>query len=155
MSTPPTGKLTNDHGRRDIGVIQALMSIGARPADLHVVAVFQDAEWARRGLEALVRDGFTPGTLSAIGMPSPGVAMLFSDILVQAPRTILLRDVGTVSAAGPLLSVLEGEDEGLSRRGLDGDPPAGRVPAPRRTDLRAPSREGRCARFGRERGARR
>jgi hypothetical protein len=80
--------------------------------------VFQDAEWARRGLEALVRDGFTPGTLSAIGMPSPGVAMLFSDILVQAPRTILLRDVGAVSAAGPLLSVLEGEDEGLSRRGL-------------------------------------
>jgi hypothetical protein len=90
----------------------------SRPADLHVVAVFQDAEWARRGLEALVRDGFTPGTLSAIGIPSPGVALLFSDILVQAPRTIVLRDLGDVSAAGPLLVVLEGEDEGLSRRGL-------------------------------------
>jgi hypothetical protein len=90
----------------------------SRPADLHVVAVFQDAEWARRGLEALVRDGFTPWTLSAIAMPSPGVALLFSDILVQAPRTIVLRDVGDVSAAGPLLSVLEGDDQGLSRRGL-------------------------------------
>lgn len=89
-----------------------------RPADLHVVAVFQDAEWARRGLEALVRDGFTPGTLSAIAMPSPDVALLFSDILIQGPRTIVLRDVGDVSAAGPLLLVLEGDDEGLSRRGL-------------------------------------
>jgi len=80
--------------------------------------VFQDAEWARRGLEALVRDGFTPGTLSAIAMPSPDVALLFSDILIQGPRTIVLRDVGAVSAAGPLLLVLEGDDEGLSRRGL-------------------------------------
>ena len=80
--------------------------------------MFQDAESARRGLEALVRDGFTPWTLSAIAMPSPGVALLFSDILVQAPRTIVLRDVGDVSAAGPLLSVLEGNDQGLSRRGL-------------------------------------
>ena len=89
-----------------------------RPADLHVVAVFQDAEWARRGLEALVRDGFTPGTLSAIALPSPDVTLLFSGILIQTPRTIVLRDVGHVSAAGPLLLVLEGDDEGLSRRGL-------------------------------------
>ena len=80
--------------------------------------MFQDAEWARRGLEALVRDGFTPGTLSAIATPAPDVALLFSDILIQAPRTIVLRDVGDVSAAGPLLRVLEGDDEGLSRRGL-------------------------------------
>jgi len=90
----------------------------SRPADLHVVAVFQDAEWARRGLEALVRDRFTPGTLSAIAMPSPDVVSLFSEILVQVPRTIVLRDVGDVSAAGPLLLVLEGDDEGLSKRGL-------------------------------------
>jgi len=80
--------------------------------------VFQDAEWARRGLEALVRDGFTPGTLSAIALPSPVVTLLFSGILIQTPRTIVLRDVGHVSAAGPLLLVLEGDDEGLSRRGL-------------------------------------
>jgi hypothetical protein len=90
----------------------------SRPADLHVVAVFQDAEWARRGLEALVRDGFTPGMLSAIALPSPDVTLLFSGILIQTPRTIVLRDVGHVSAAGPLLLVLEGDDEGLSRRGL-------------------------------------
>jgi len=90
----------------------------SRPADLHVVAVFQDAEWARRGLEALVRDGFTPGTLSAIALSSPDVTLLFSGILIQTPRTIVLRDVGHVSAAGPLLLVLEGDDEGLSRRGL-------------------------------------
>jgi len=90
----------------------------SRPADLHVVAVFQDAEWARRGLEALVRDSFTPGTLSAIAMPSPDVVLLFTEILAQVPRTIVLRDVGDVSAAGPLLLVLEGDDEGLSKRGL-------------------------------------
>jgi hypothetical protein len=90
----------------------------SRPADLHVVAVFQDADWARRGLEALVRDGFTPGMLSAIALPSPDVTLLFSGILIQTPRTIVLRDVGHVSAAGPLLLVLEGDDEGLSRRGL-------------------------------------
>jgi len=89
-----------------------------RPADLHVVAVFQDVVWARRGLEALVRDDFPPGTLSAIAMSSPDVTVLFRDILIQTPRTIVLRDVGDVSASGPLLLVLEGDDEGLSRRGL-------------------------------------
>jgi hypothetical protein len=89
-----------------------------RPADLHVVAVFQDVVWARRGLEALVRDDFPPGTLSAIAMSSPDVTLLFRDILIQTPRTIVLRDVGDVSASGPLLLVLEGDDEGLSRRGL-------------------------------------
>jgi len=80
--------------------------------------VFQDVVWARRGLEALVRDDFPPGTLSAIAMSSPDVTLLFRDILIQTPRTIVLRDVGDVSASGPLLLVLEGDDEGLSRRGL-------------------------------------
>ena len=80
--------------------------------------MFQDVVWARRGLEALVRDDFPPGTLSAIAMSSPDVTLLFRDILIQTPRTIVLRDVGDVSASGPLLLVLEGDDEGLSRRGL-------------------------------------
>ena len=65
-----------------------------------------------------MRDDFPPGTLSAIAMSSPDVTVLFRDILIQTPRTIVLRDVGDVSASGPLLLVLEGDDEGLSRRGL-------------------------------------
>jgi hypothetical protein len=88
------------------------------PPASHVVGVFQDAEWARRGLEALVRDGFEPNTLTVIAAPSPAVSWLFTDVLLQEPRTFPLRDVGLVAAAGPLLGTLEGDDAGLSRVGL-------------------------------------
>jgi hypothetical protein len=88
------------------------------PPDLHVVGVFQDAEWARRGLEALVRDGFERSSLTVIATPSPDVSWLFTNILFQEPRTFAVRDVGVVSAAGPLLAALQGDDEGLAHAGL-------------------------------------
>jgi hypothetical protein len=94
------------------------MSPVSQPLDVHVLGVFQDAEWARRGLEALVRDGFAPSTLTVIATPAPGVSSLFADILLHEPLTFLLRDVGAVVGAGPLLTVLDGEDEALTRRGL-------------------------------------
>jgi hypothetical protein len=90
----------------------------ATAPDLHVVAVFQDAEWARRGLEALVRDGFQTASLTLMGASSPDVGSLFRQILLEEPRTISVRELGPILAAGPLVAVLEGNDEGLSTRGL-------------------------------------
>ena len=121
-------------------------------AELHVVGVFQDATWARRGLEALVRDGFTPVTLIAIGCHPPTSRCCSATFwFTRLERS--LRDVGAVSAAGPLLSTLQGADDGLSPRGLDGDGPAGRLPAARRPDLQRLLARGGVL-VGRERAAR-
>jgi hypothetical protein len=88
------------------------------PPDTHIVGVFQDAQWARRGLEALVHDGFQSDILTVMAISSPDVSLLFTDILLREPRTFALREVGLVSAAGPLLATLEGDDEGLAHLGL-------------------------------------
>jgi hypothetical protein len=88
------------------------------PPDTHVVGVFQDVAWARRGVEALVRDGFSPGVLTVMALASADVSILFSDVLHQEPRTLAVHGVGVVSAEGPLLATLQGDDDGLAERGL-------------------------------------
>jgi hypothetical protein len=86
--------------------------------DIHVVGVFQDADWAKRGLEALLRDGFHPDTLTVMASSSLQTSSIFGDLLAHEPRTFVVPEIGPVAAAGPLLTALEGDDEGLQRRGL-------------------------------------
>jgi hypothetical protein len=50
------------------------------PADTHIVGVFQDAQWARRGLEALMRDGFQSDIVTVMAISSPDVSLLFAEI---------------------------------------------------------------------------
>jgi hypothetical protein len=45
------------------------------------VGVFQDVEWARRGVDALLRDGFVPASLTIIARDSPDAASLIEATL--------------------------------------------------------------------------
>jgi len=82
------------------------------------VGVFQDADWARRGLQALARHGFSSDSLSIIAKESPEVAALAQQTFGVAPETSDVRGVGAVVAHGPLVKTLQGDNGGLSTTGI-------------------------------------
>jgi hypothetical protein len=82
------------------------------------VGVFQDAAWARRGLEALARHGFSSEALSIIAKESPETATLAQQTFGVAPSTADVRGVGPVVAHGPLVKTLQGESGELSKAGI-------------------------------------
>ena len=84
------------------------------------VAVFQDALWARRGVEALLRNGFVPESLTILALDSRTTSQLIEDLLGPGPSRFELKALGVVSAKGPLIAALQGEDEGLTALGLGG-----------------------------------
>ena len=84
------------------------------------VGVFQDAEWAGRGLEALLRGGLLPKSLTVMAAASPAAAALAERVLGRAPETIRVAVVGEAAAAGPLVGVLQGSGSDLSTLGLSG-----------------------------------
>lgn len=84
------------------------------------IGVFQDVEWARKGIDALLSDGFVPESLTILAKESPEAARLIESTLGGAPREIELKAIGRVVARGPLVDALQGEDEGLKTAGLGG-----------------------------------
>jgi hypothetical protein len=82
------------------------------------VAVFQDAGWARRGVDALVRDGFVPASITILALDSTPSSELIESRLGGPPDRLELKALGTVVAKGPLVVALQGEDQGLSTLGL-------------------------------------
>jgi hypothetical protein len=86
--------------------------------DRFTIGVFQDAAWARRGVEALLGDGFVAESLSILGKESPEAAGLIESALGEAADRVEMKTVGTVVARGPLVMALQGDDEGLKRSGL-------------------------------------
>jgi hypothetical protein len=86
----------------------------------HIVGVFQNAQWARGGLAALGRDGFSSDSLSIFAQPSDEARALFDEFLSSAPVVADIKGVGSVLAAGPLLTTLAGADAALDRGGLTG-----------------------------------
>jgi hypothetical protein len=82
------------------------------------VAVFQDAGWARRGVDALVRDGFVPASITILAIDSTTSSELIESRLGGPPERLELKALGTVVAKGPLVVALQGEDQGLSTLGL-------------------------------------
>jgi hypothetical protein len=70
------------------------------------VGVFKDAEWARKGVEALRRHGFPPGTLSILAKATPETTQLAQEMVGQPASTLDLPRVGPVVAAGPLVAAL-------------------------------------------------
>lgn len=84
------------------------------------VAVFQDAAWAARGIDALLAHGFAPGALTVLGKDSPEVHALCEEKLGAAPDRLELRALGTVFARGPLVAVLQGSANSLATDGLGG-----------------------------------
>jgi hypothetical protein len=82
------------------------------------VGVFQDVEWARRGVDALLRDGFAPESLTIIAKDSAEAASFIEAALGAPPERVELREVGSSVAHGPLVATLQGKDAGLSTLGL-------------------------------------
>lgn len=82
------------------------------------VAVFQDLSWARRGIDALVADGFTASALTILGKESVELRRLCEEILGAAPDRLEVRSLGPVLARGTLVSTLQGSDRGLTSAGL-------------------------------------
>jgi hypothetical protein len=87
------------------------------------VAVFQDAAWARRGVGALLADGFAPSALTILGKESPEVQSLCEDTLGDTPQRLELRALGASLASGPLVEVLQGDDNALLKTGIGGAMP--------------------------------
>lgn len=86
----------------------------------YTVGVFQDVEWARKGIEALLNAGFVPESLSVLAKDSPAAAALIESSLGASGEQIELKTLGTVVARGPLVAVLQGTDDGLKSAGIGG-----------------------------------
>jgi hypothetical protein len=84
------------------------------------VGVFQNLEWAARGVEALKRHRFTPESLSVIAKEAPGVAELCEEGTGQKPDAREWPRLGSVCAAGPLVAALAGPEQELSQHGIAG-----------------------------------
>jgi hypothetical protein len=82
------------------------------------IAVFQDAGWAERGVDALRNDGFGPESLSVMGLESTANSVLIHSVVGAQPGAIELTGLGSVIAAGPLVEVLRGTDDSLTKLGL-------------------------------------
>jgi hypothetical protein len=82
------------------------------------VGVFQDVVWARRGIEALVHDGFVPESITILALESPETVALVESLLGARPDRLELKTLGAVVVKGPLLPALQGDDTGLMSLGV-------------------------------------
>ncbi len=84
------------------------------------VCVFQDYEWASRGLAALTDNGFSVDSLSLVAQRSNDVDVLLEEIFGVGGLDITLdiAGLGDSVARGPLVSTLQGNDKGLNQVGM-------------------------------------
>jgi len=83
------------------------------------VGVFQDIAWAERGITALKKQGLIAESLTVLGKSSTELSALIERQL-GAPQVLEVKDLGPVVARGPLVSALQGADQGLTQLGLAG-----------------------------------
>jgi hypothetical protein len=83
------------------------------------VGVFQDLEWATRGVAALKKQGLPAESLSILGKASPALAAFIERELGTA-LSIEILDLGASVARGPLVAALQGGDQGLVKLGISG-----------------------------------
>jgi len=84
------------------------------------VGVFQDVVWATNGINALLRAGLLPDSLSVIALDSPEVNALIAQMLAGAPESLHVAGVGAAIARGPLVAALQGTSGDLRTLGLSG-----------------------------------
>ena len=84
------------------------------------VGVFQDTEWAQRGLEALSNEGFPCEVLSLISRESPESSALLQRTFGTAGDRLHIARIGPVVAHGPLVRTLQGPSSDLDRAGVAG-----------------------------------
>jgi hypothetical protein len=84
------------------------------------VAVFQDVAWAQKGLQALLRAGFPPESLTVLAKEGPEAAALIQQAIGADAARVDLAGVGAVLAHGPLVEALQGSNGDLASLGLAG-----------------------------------
>ena len=82
------------------------------------VGVFQDVEWARRGLEALAGEGFPSESLSFISKETPEAAALLQRTFGADGGKLDIVGIGPVVTHGPLVGALQGRARDLDRAGV-------------------------------------
>jgi hypothetical protein len=84
------------------------------------IGVFQDTNWAAKGLDALKRAGFAAESLTILAKDAPEVSSLIQNTFGRPGDRFDLPGVGRVAACGPLIDVLQGGTGDLSTRGIAG-----------------------------------
>jgi hypothetical protein len=87
---------------------------------LFTVAVFQDAAWAAKGIDALKSAGFPSEALTIVAKDAPAVASLVEKTFGSPGDRLELAAIGTAVARGPLVAALEGAARDLAKIGLAG-----------------------------------
>ena len=87
---------------------------------LFTVAVFQDAGWATKALDALKQAGFPAEGITVIAKDTPAVAALVEKTFGSAGDRLELGTIGAVIARGPLVAALQGSARDLTTLGLAG-----------------------------------
>lgn len=88
------------------------------PSGLFTIGVFQDLAWAEKGIQALKAQGFPSEALSLIAKDSPEVAAFVERTFGSPAPTLDVRGIGLTRARGPLVEMLQGSDQGLSKLGI-------------------------------------
>jgi hypothetical protein len=85
---------------------------------LFTVAVFQDAAWAGKGIDALKKGGFPKEALSLLAKEGPDSTRLMESTFGAAADRLDLAGVGAVIARGRLIGALQGVSQDLPKLGL-------------------------------------
>ena len=84
------------------------------------IGVFQDAGWARRGIEALLRDGFVPESITIVSKDTPEATRLIQEMLGAPAERMEIKGLGASAVRGPLVAALQGADGRLASAGIGG-----------------------------------
>ncbi len=84
------------------------------------VGVFQNVEWAQKGLEALAKAGMAKESLSVIAKDGPDVGALIEKHLGPGAEKLEIAAIGSTLAKGPLVGALQGGTKDLAKLGLSG-----------------------------------
>ena len=82
------------------------------------IGVFQDHDWAGRGLDALKRHGFATESLSVLTRRTAEAAALVEKTFGVEVAQVDVRGLGDTVAHGVLVGALQGSDDGLCRTGV-------------------------------------
>jgi hypothetical protein len=84
------------------------------------VGVFTDANWARKGIDALKAAGLPAESLSILAKESADSSALIDQALGTGGERLEVAGLGTVVARGPLVAALQGSSRDLPSAGLAG-----------------------------------
>ena len=84
------------------------------------IAVFQDAQWAAKGLSALKDAGFTPDMVSIVAKDSADAAALVEKTFGAKGDRLDIANIGAVVAHGAIIGALQGTARDLGKVGIAG-----------------------------------